>query len=195
MKKPKYIPEFKDIPTERQKMPELELDKRTGNFDEVELGFTEEMALAEAVRCLSCRRCIGCGLCLAECDPQAVIYDETSEKITLEADSIIITSTLISVSGAVYDPGSYPFIPGKGYSYYVGLAGGIDPERNNFDRVKITDSDGKARSRDESIEPGDKIFVRTNKFVYNFNRYFPLLTAGVAFTASVLNLIALFTTQ
>jgi heterodisulfide reductase subunit A-like polyferredoxin len=100
MKKPKFIPEFTDIPTERRKMPELELEKRTGNFDEVELGFTEEMALAEAARCLSCRRCIGCGLCLAECDREAVVYDETSERMTLEADSIILTS-----DGVPYDPG------------------------------------------------------------------------------------------
>jgi heterodisulfide reductase subunit A-like polyferredoxin len=100
MKKPKFIPEFKDIPTGRGKMPELPLEERTGNFDEVELGFTEEMALAEAARCLSCRRCIGCGLCLAECDREAVVYDETSERLTLEADSIIFTS-----DGAPYDPG------------------------------------------------------------------------------------------
>jgi heterodisulfide reductase subunit A-like polyferredoxin len=103
MKKPKYIPEFKDIPTERQKMPELELDKRTGNFDEVELGFTEEMTLAEAARCLSCRRCIGCGLCLAECDKEAVVYDEASERMTIEADSIVITS-----DGEAFDPGRKP---------------------------------------------------------------------------------------
>ncbi len=100
MKKPKFIPEFKDIPTERGKMPELPLEERTGNFNEVELGFTEEMALAEAARCLSCRRCIGCGLCLAECDREAVVYDETSERLSLEADSIIFTS-----DGAPYDPG------------------------------------------------------------------------------------------
>ena len=36
MKKPKYIPEFKDIPTPRHKMPELEVEERQGNFIEVE---------------------------------------------------------------------------------------------------------------------------------------------------------------
>lgn len=38
----------------RPKMPELEKDKRVGNFNEVELGFTEEMAMEEAKRCLRC---------------------------------------------------------------------------------------------------------------------------------------------
>jgi heterodisulfide reductase subunit A-like polyferredoxin len=92
MKKPKFIPEFDDIPADRQKMPELSLDEREGNFEEVELGLTEEMVLKEASRCLSCRRCIGCGLCLAECDQQAVVYEETHEDLAVEADAIILTS-------------------------------------------------------------------------------------------------------
>ncbi len=90
MKNPKFIPEFKDIPTSRQKMPELPLEERKLNFNEVELGFSEEMARKEASRCLSCRRCIGCGLCLAECDPQAIIYDEKEEEVVLQADAVIV---------------------------------------------------------------------------------------------------------
>ena len=35
-------------------MPVLSPDKRAGNFAEVELGYTEEMAMAEAKRCLRC---------------------------------------------------------------------------------------------------------------------------------------------
>jgi NADPH-dependent glutamate synthase beta subunit-like oxidoreductase len=38
----------------RQNMPELPLEARHGNFDEVELGFDEEAAVAEAKRCLRC---------------------------------------------------------------------------------------------------------------------------------------------
>ena len=89
MKKPKYIPEFADIPSPRAKMPELPLDERHQNFKEVELGLSEEQAVAEASRCLSCRRCIGCGLCLAECDDCAIVYEEKSARLTLEADAII----------------------------------------------------------------------------------------------------------
>jgi len=99
VKKPKFIPEFQDIPTQRQKMPELPVEERRLNFKEVELGFTEEMALKEAARCLSCRRCIGCGLCLAECDPGAVVYDQQTESISIEADGLIYTS-----DGKTYNP-------------------------------------------------------------------------------------------
>jgi NADH-quinone oxidoreductase subunit F len=38
----------------RQRMPKLPLEKRVGNFDEVELGFSEKAAVAEAQRCLRC---------------------------------------------------------------------------------------------------------------------------------------------
>jgi glutamate synthase (NADPH/NADH) small chain len=40
----------------RQKMPEQDPIVRRGNFNEVALGFTEELALAEANRCLQCKR-------------------------------------------------------------------------------------------------------------------------------------------
>jgi len=39
---------------EKQEMPLLPLDKRITNFNEVELGFTKEMAINEAKRCLRC---------------------------------------------------------------------------------------------------------------------------------------------
>jgi NADPH-dependent glutamate synthase beta subunit-like oxidoreductase len=38
----------------RKRMPKLPLEKRVGNFNEVELGFSEEAAVAEAKRCLRC---------------------------------------------------------------------------------------------------------------------------------------------
>ena len=91
MKKPKFIPEFADIPKKRTRMPELHVDERRLNFKEVELGFTEELAKQEAARCLSCRRCIGCGLCLAECDPCAIVYDEKASEIAIQADAVIFT--------------------------------------------------------------------------------------------------------
>ena len=39
---------------ERQRMVSLALEKRAGAFDEVELGFTELAAMAEADRCFQC---------------------------------------------------------------------------------------------------------------------------------------------
>jgi glutamate synthase (NADPH/NADH) small chain len=48
---------------DRQVMPEQEARQRSGNFEEVNLGFTEQLALIEAQRCLQCKnaKCIrGC---------------------------------------------------------------------------------------------------------------------------------------
>jgi glutamate synthase (NADPH/NADH) small chain len=48
---------------DRQAMPEQEADRRSGNFLEVNLGFTEKMALLEAQRCIQCKepKCVqGC---------------------------------------------------------------------------------------------------------------------------------------
>jgi len=89
-RKGRYIIEFKDIPTERKKIPELPVEERVKNFSEVELGYDPEQAIAEAVRCLSCRRCIGCGLCLAVCHPKAIDYAQVDSEIEIEADSIVI---------------------------------------------------------------------------------------------------------
>ncbi len=92
MKKPKFIPEFDDIPTPRTRMPELALEERHLSFAEVDLGFDEEPALREAARCLSCRRCIGCGLCLAECDRDAIVYDQKPEVARITFDEVVIAT-------------------------------------------------------------------------------------------------------
>ncbi|MDZ4231018.1 MAG: hypothetical protein U1B77_04290, partial [Dehalococcoidales bacterium] len=86
----RYLIEFKDVPTERQKLPELPVEERVTNFDEVELDFSQEQAMAEAVRCLSCRRCIGCALCLAACHNKGIDFSQVDNDIEIEADSIII---------------------------------------------------------------------------------------------------------
>ena len=121
MKKSKYIPEFKDIPTPREKMPHIPLEERKQNFREVELGFAEETALREARRCLSCRRCIGCGLCLAECDPKAVVYDDKGKTLRLKVNSLILT------------PGFDEFDAGRiselGYRKYPNVITSIELER------------------------------------------------------------------
>jgi len=59
----------------RDEMPALDPDTRAGNFDEVELGFTEEIAVREAMRCMNCGNgasvssdaCIACLTCVRVC--------------------------------------------------------------------------------------------------------------------------------
>ncbi len=89
--KERYIIDFHDFPKKRLGMPELEVDKRIDNFDEVELGLREAEAQEEAKRCLSCRRCLGCALCLAACEPKAIVFEQEDEILELMVDDIIIS--------------------------------------------------------------------------------------------------------
>ena len=51
----------------RAEMPRLEPKARSRSFDEVDLGFTEAVALAEARRCMRCGPCEECLTCVPEC--------------------------------------------------------------------------------------------------------------------------------
>jgi NADPH-dependent glutamate synthase beta subunit-like oxidoreductase len=53
--------------------PQLALARRTSSFDEVQGGLTEDNALFEARRCLSCGNCFECDNCYGVCPDNAVI--------------------------------------------------------------------------------------------------------------------------
>jgi len=91
-KKGRYVIDFQDIPAERAEMPEISVEERQGNFKEVETGFPEDVAVAEAKRCLSCRRCLGCALCWAECKPEAINFEMPDQDVDLAVDKVILTS-------------------------------------------------------------------------------------------------------
>ncbi len=57
----------------RTRRPELERVRRQSNFDEVVGGLSEENALFEARRCLSCGNCFECDNCYGVCPDNAVI--------------------------------------------------------------------------------------------------------------------------
>jgi ferredoxin len=52
---------------QRSEMPERDVWERKGTYQRIELGLTDEMAHAEAARCLRCDLCIGCGMCELTC--------------------------------------------------------------------------------------------------------------------------------
>ncbi|MBN1845788.1 MAG: FAD-dependent oxidoreductase [Sedimentisphaerales bacterium] len=69
---------------------ELSSDRRINNFDEVEAGFSEAAALAEAERCLNCALCSECGECLAACEHNAIDYFMRPKNIDLDIGSVIL---------------------------------------------------------------------------------------------------------
>ncbi|NOZ03108.1 MAG: FAD-dependent oxidoreductase [FCB group bacterium] len=57
----------------RAKAPMVPISHRQNNFREVELGFTEAAAVAEAKRCLRCGPCSECFICVPECPKEVTL--------------------------------------------------------------------------------------------------------------------------
>jgi heterodisulfide reductase subunit A-like polyferredoxin len=83
----------------REKMPELPVAERQGNFKEVELGYDEAPGRSEAGRCLNCSFCCECFQCVNACLAEAVDHSQ----VTVEKE--------IDVGSVVLCPGSEPFDP------------------------------------------------------------------------------------
>lgn len=106
-------PEFRQIPAgieseKRYKMPELALEKRVGNFDEVEQGYSEKQGGNEAARCLNCGHCSECYQCLDACLANAIDHSMTKKDHTIDVGAVILSS------------GFTPFDPSVMTSYCYG---------------------------------------------------------------------------
>ncbi|NIM07014.1 MAG: hypothetical protein GTN65_15675, partial [Armatimonadetes bacterium] len=89
MKKVEEVSKEGILPRPRAAMPMLDLKQRTGSFSEVELGFDEEKAVAEARRCLNCAGCCECLTCEAACERQAIDHDMVDRYEEYEVGAIV----------------------------------------------------------------------------------------------------------
>ncbi len=95
----------------------------------------------------------------------------------------------VIVSGAVLNPGRYPYIPDRSFSYYIDLAGGFDPERHAGDAVTIIDIDNNVLSADDPIGPETKIVAPNNNPLYAFSRISGILGTIISVTTLVITLL------
>ena len=99
--RPERITTKQRLQIERQKMPEQNSTARAANFDEVNLGFTEQLALLEADRCLQCKD----PKCMAGCPVGVNIrtfIDRLSKgDIAGAAQSLLCDNALPAVTGRV----------------------------------------------------------------------------------------------
>ena len=75
---------YADAP--RAHRPELEAARRQNTFDEIVGGLTEENAVFEARRCLSCGNCFECDNCFGVCPDNAVIKFSDSPHYKFDYD-------------------------------------------------------------------------------------------------------------
>ncbi|MFO8056134.1 MAG: FAD-dependent oxidoreductase, partial [bacterium] len=88
----KYIRDIEGLEKcPRAEMPKLPVEERIKNFNEVELGFSEEQALEEASRCLDCAGCCECMLCEKACEADAVDHFQTGGTFDYQVGSVILS--------------------------------------------------------------------------------------------------------
>ena len=86
---------------EKTKMPEQNPDVRSGNFKEVSMGYTEEMAVEEAARCLSCKHKPCMGGCPVHVQIPEFIKLISERKFEEAYNKIMETSSLPAICGRV----------------------------------------------------------------------------------------------
>ncbi len=93
----------------RVKMPEVPLAERN-DFTEVETGYTEEMAVAEAKRCLQCGECSDCRVCEAACEAEAVDHFQKDTFEDIEVGAVVVATGFkeFDPSGLHYGYGEFP---------------------------------------------------------------------------------------
>jgi heterodisulfide reductase subunit A2 len=105
----------------RSIMPELTVAERRTNFREVTLGFTKEMAIAEAERCLSCAVCSECRQCEAVCLPKCINHDMKEEVLELDIGAILLATG--------HDFFHAPLLPQYNYGRFPNIIESMEFER------------------------------------------------------------------
>jgi len=78
------------LPQPRMQTQTRDVAERIRSFKEVDLGFTEEQAVAEAHRCLECGICAECGECRRACQRGAIDYDDHDREEVRQVGSVIL---------------------------------------------------------------------------------------------------------
>jgi len=103
------------------------------------------------------------------------LFDATyrGEVLVQPHDTLIIPfrQFFVTVAGAVTMPGRFPFIPDRGWEYYVALAGGFIAGRNARDSIIITDINGRRLRSTDPITPETVITARANHPMYFLGLY------------------------
>jgi glutamate synthase (NADPH) small chain len=94
-------PKEKKEKVPRQKMPEQDAQKRVHNFEEVPFGYSEEIAMIEAKRCIQCKKPACIGGCPVDVKIPEFVQDIAGGKFIEAARKLKETNSLPAVCGRV----------------------------------------------------------------------------------------------
>ena len=108
----------------RLSMPVLPREESLSGFSEVELGYSEEQAIAEAQRCLACGPCSECMACVEACKAGAVMHAECEKTVEFDMRAIILADgpTKFAQFELQEGPGLYRVAPQETFAGSVAAA-------------------------------------------------------------------------
>jgi heterodisulfide reductase subunit A len=131
----------------RHSMPEIAPAERVCGFEEVELGFSEEQAVAEARRCLACAVCSECMQCVAACERGAIRHDDRPELVELDVATILVATGFDLID---------PYVkPEFGYGVYPNVLTGLE-----FERLSSASGPTMGQILVNGKEPKDVVFIK-----------------------------------
>ncbi|MDP2920283.1 MAG: FAD-dependent oxidoreductase [Dehalococcoidia bacterium] len=108
---PAPIPEGEHPKQKRVSPNRIPLEKRLASFDEMELVYTEEQALAETKRCLNCGLCSECLQCVAVCQAKAVDHTQKAERLDIAVGSVVLAPGFDPFDAAIKGEYGYGRMP------------------------------------------------------------------------------------
>lgn len=92
-------------------------------------------------------------------DPDGDIVLQNGDRFTIPFSNQIVT-----VNGAVNNPGTFGYVPGKDASYYINLAGGLSSSAKGADRYRLYNSYGERVDSSTPITAETTIEVERSNF-------------------------------
>jgi heterodisulfide reductase subunit A len=138
---------WKSIPEDIQAIPrsvstQLDGQLRLKSFDEIDHGFSEETAGAEAARCLDCGGCCECKLCVQACEAKAIKHDMAEMMQEIDVGSIIVATG--------FDPLDPTPMTQYGYGRYANVFTNLEFER-------LSNATGPTSGRLLKRDPGNRL--------------------------------------
>ncbi|MBW1911932.1 MAG: FAD-dependent oxidoreductase, partial [Deltaproteobacteria bacterium] len=109
---PVVEPEPEGVEKEARRHPsKLPVSERIKDFKEVQKGFAEEEAVAEATRCLNCGICSECLQCVEACMAKAVDHDMIEKRLNIDVGSIVLAPGFSLTDPSVREEYGYEHYP------------------------------------------------------------------------------------